>query len=56
MNVAGVPLEIHVNVSDFFIAGYVKLFYNPDHSQTALTFRPDVMEQDEKETFPEYVR
>lgn len=39
-----------------FVAGYVKLFYHPDNSQTAFAFRPDIMEPDEKETFPEYAR
>lgn len=36
--------------------GYVKLLYQPDQSQTAMTFRPDIMEPEEKETFPEFVR
>lgn len=37
-------------------AGYVQLFYHPDNTQTAFTFRPDIMELEEKETFPEFVR
>ena len=36
--------------------GYVKLLYQPDQSQTAMTFRPDIMEPEEKETFPDFVR
>ncbi|XP_068737832.1 lysine-specific histone demethylase 2-like isoform X5 [Montipora capricornis] len=42
------------NASD--LTGYVKLFYHPDNAQTALTFRPDIMEKEEKEMFPEFVR
>ena len=45
--------------SFFFVtifAGYVQLFYHPDNTQTAFTFRPDIMEPEEKETFPEFVR
>lgn len=36
--------------------GYVQLLYHPDNAQTALTFRPDIMELEENETFPEFVR
>lgn len=39
-----------------FVAGYVNLFHHPDDTQTALTFRPDIMEKDEIETFPEFTR
>ena len=39
-----------------FFAGYVQLLYHPDNAQTALTFRPDIMELEENETFPEFVR
>jgi len=40
----------------YLFAGYVQLFYHPDNTQTAFTFRPDIMELEEKETFPEFVR
>ena len=43
-------------VSVTFFAGYVQLFYHPDNTQTAFTFRPDIMEPEEIETFPELVR
>lgn len=39
-----------------FVEGYVNLFHHPDDTQTALTFRPDIMEKDEIETFPEFTR
>ena len=39
-----------------FVAGYVNLFHHPDNTQTALTFRPDIMEKEEREAFPEFVR
>ena len=39
-----------------FFAGYVQLLYHPDNTQTAFTFRPDIMELEEIEAFPEFVR
>lgn len=39
-----------------FVVGYVQLFYHPENTNTANTFRPDVMEPEEEATFPEYVR
>ena len=39
-----------------FVVGYVQLFYHPDNTQTAFTFRPDIMEPEEKEMFPEFAR
>ena len=34
----------------------ISTYYHPDNAQTALTFRPDIMEKEEKEMFPEFVR
>ncbi|CAH3162092.1 unnamed protein product [Pocillopora meandrina] len=36
--------------------GYVQLFYHPENPHTAYNIRPDVMEPEEEETFPEYIR
>lgn len=36
--------------------GYVRLFHHPENTETALTFRPDIMESEEKEAFPEFLR
>lgn len=55
----GVGLSPTINnwkQNDATSTGYVNLFHHPDDTQTALTFRPDIMEKDEIETFPEFTR
>ena len=34
----------------------MRLFHHPENTETALTFRPDIMESEEKEAFPEFLR
>lgn len=51
-----VSTRSHAIIIALFVAGYVNLFHHPDDTQTALTFRPDIMEKDEIETFPEFTR
>lgn len=55
----GVGLSPTINnwkQNDATSTGYVNLFHHPDDTQTALTFRPDIMEKEEIEAFPEFAR